>query len=364
MQFVAVDEKEGWVYFAAHGDPARAYDQHLYRVNLEGKDFTRLTEAPGFNEVQYRRLDFAPSKRFFLNTHSSVERPPAVELRTADGTLLQTLSKANIDALRELEWKPPEEFVVKAADGKTDIYGVLYKPYDFDPSEKYPVIESIYAGPQSRFIPWFMPDIPSQALAQLGFVVFNVVGRGTPGRGKEFQDVVYGNFGRHEIPDHVAALKQLAEKRPYLDLGRVGIYGGSWGGYFTIRAMLLAPDVYHVGVASAPVVEPFTHGNRIEMYMGPPWENKEGYEYASNLRFAHQLKGKLLLITGTSDLSGSFSQTMKMVEALISAGKPYDLIVLPEQDHSVAYPILSVTDVQTYWGEAIRRYFQEHLKTE
>ncbi len=361
MQFVAVDEKEGWVYFAAHGDPARAYDQHLYRVNLEGKDFTRLTEAPGFNEL-YRRFHFAPSKRFFLNTHSSVERPPTVELRTADGTLLQTLSKANIDAQRELEWKPPEEFVVKAADGKTDLYGVLYKPYDFEPSKKYPVIEHIYAGPQYRFIPWFMPDIPSQALAQLGFVVFNVVGRGTPGRGKEFQDVVYGNFGRHEIPDHVAALKQLAEKRPYLDLGRVGIYGGSWGGYFTIRAMLLAPDVYHVGVASAPVVEQFTHGNRIEIYMGPPWENKEGYEYASNLRFAHQLKGKLLLITGTSDLSGSFSQTMKMVEALISAGKPYDLIVLPEQDHSVYYPILSLTEVQTYWGEAIRRYFQEHLK--
>ncbi|MCH8247364.1 MAG: DPP IV N-terminal domain-containing protein [Bacteroidetes bacterium] len=359
MQFVAVDEKEGWVYFAAHGDPARAYDQHLYRVNLEGKDFTRLTEAPGFNEVQ-----FAPSKRFFLNTHSSVERPPAVELRTADGTLLQTLSKANIDAQRELEWKPPEEFVVKAADGKTDLYGVLYKPYDFDPSKKYPVIEHIYAGPQSRFIPWFMPDIQSQALAQLGFVVFHLVGRGTPGRGKEFQDVVYGNFGRHEIPDHVAALKQLAEERPYLDLGRVGIYGGSSGGYFTIRAMLLAPDVYHVGIASAPVVEPFTHGNRIEMYMGPPSENKDGYEYFSNLRFAHQLEGKLLLIHGTSDLSASFSHTMKMIEALIRAGKPYDLIVLPEQDHSVSYPILSLTEVHTYWGEAIRRYFQEHLKPE
>lgn len=358
VRVVAVDEKAGWVYFTAHGDRQRPYDNHLYRVSLEGKDFTRLTEASGYHEVK-----FAPSKEFFLDTHSNTQRPPAVELRKADGMLLQTLSRANIDALQELKWKPPEEFVVKAADGKADLYGVLYKPYDFDPSKKYPVIESIYAGPQARGTPSFMPDIPDQALAQLGFIVFYLDGRGTPGRGKEFQDVVYRNFGRHEIPDHVATLKQLGEKRAYMDLDRAGIYGGSWGGYFTIRAMLLAPDVYHVGIASAPLVEQFTHGNRIEMYMGPPWENKEGYEYASNLRFADQLKGKLLLIHGTGDLSASFSQTMKMVEALIRAGKPYDLIVLPERDHSVAYPILSLTQVRpTYWGEAIRRYFQEHLK--
>ncbi len=352
---VGVDEESGWVYFTAHGDQQQPYDTDLYRVNLEGKRLTRLTEAPG-----QHKIEMAPSGEFFLDTHSSPDRAPAVELRRVDGKLLQTLSRANIDALKVLKWRPPEEFVVKAADGKTDLYGVLYKPYNFDPEKKYPVIESIYAGPQVTVVPrtfigWPLP----QGVAQLGFIVFSVDGRGTPGRGKAFQDVVYGNFGRNEVPDHVAALKQLAEKRPYMDLSRVGVFGGSWGGYFTIRAMLLAPDFYHVGIATAPLVEQYTHGNRIEMYMGPPWENKEGYEYASNLQFAHQLKGKLLLIHGTSDLSASFSQTMKMVEALIRTGRPYDLLVFPEQDHNFPfYP----GNVATYWREAVTRYFQEHLK--
>ncbi len=354
MRVVAVDAKAGYVYFTAHADRQRPYDTHLYRVTLEGKNFRRLTEATGQHSIE-----FAPSEQFFLDTHSSPDRPPAVELRSADGKLLQTLSKANIDALKELKWSPPEEFVVKAADGKTDLYGLLYKPYDFDPNKKYPVIEYIYAGP------WICVWCPrtftirgqliklSRALAQLGFIVFGVDGRGTPERGKEFQDVVYGNLGRHEIPEHVAVLKQLAEKRPYMDLSRVGIFGHSWGSYFTVRALLLAPDVYHVGVASAIDAE---LGLWEVTWMGLPRDNKEAYEYGSNLRFAGNLKGKLLLISGTSDLNTPFAETMKMVEALIRAGKPYDLVVLPEQNH-----IPSGTSL-VYMFEAIRRYFQEHLK--
>lgn len=178
------------------------------------------------------------------------------------------------------------------------------------------------------------------------------------GIGSEPDDT--GNIGRHEIPDHVATLEQLAEKRPYMDLSRVGIFGHSWGGYFTIRALLLAPDVYHVGIASAPappekldvvVVEPW-----IVAGMGSPYNNKEGYEYASNLRFAGNLKGKLLLIHGTSDRTPPFSHTMKMVEAFIRAGKPYDLIVFPKQGHRYT------GKNRTYRREAVRRYFQEHLK--
>ena len=157
--------------------------------------------------------------------------------------------------------------MVKAADRETDLYGVLYKPFNFDPDKKYPVIESIYAGPQTTFVPDSFTDwgvIYPQALAQLGFSVFRVDGRGTPDRGKAFQDVVYGNFGRHEIPDHVATLKQLADERPYMDLSRVGILGHSWGGYFAIRALLLAPDVYQVGVASASAVAMSTFSRSIE----------------------------------------------------------------------------------------------------
>ena len=281
-----------------------------------------------------------------------------MKLRRADGTLLQILSKANIDALKaELKWSPSEEFVVKAADGKTDLYGVLYKPYDFDPNKKYPVIEWVYAGPQTAWVPRAFTDLRGvwpQALAQLGFITFIVDARGTPGRGKGFQDVVYGNFGRYEIPDHVATLKQLAEKRSYMDLNRVGVYGGSWGGYMTLRAMFLAAKVYQVGVALAPVVEPYLDAATHEPYIGLPQNNKEGYEYASNLRLAGNLKGKLLLSIGTSDFL--FSHTMKMVDALIRADKPFDLLVLPEQSHG------PTGRSGKYWREAVRRYFQEHLK--
>ncbi|MDA2929916.1 S9 family peptidase [Acidobacteria bacterium AH-259-O06] len=177
--------------------------------------------------------------------------------------------------------------------------------------------------------------------------------RGTPERSKAFRDVIYGNIGRYEIPDHVSALRQLAEKRAYLDLSRVGIFGHSRGGYFTVRALLLAPDVYHVGAASAARVD----WDSAEAFMGPPDKNKEGYEYASNLRLADKLNGKLLLIHGTSDESAPFSHNMRMVDALIHAGKRFDLIVMPEQPHP-----FSQGSANNYRQEAIRRYFQEHLK--
>ncbi len=366
---VAVDEKAGWVYFTAHAEE-RLYDTHLYRVNLEGQGFTRLTEGTGQHAIR-----FAPSQQFFLDTHSTIDRPPTVELRRANGELLQTLSNANIDALKDLKWKPPEEFVVTAADGETDLYGVLYKPYDFDPNKKYPVIEIIYASRQTTVVPRTFTSTrrgrEAQALAQLGFITFIVDGRGTPERGKAFQDVVYGNLGRHEIPDHVAALKQLAEERPYMDLGRVGVYGYSSGGYFALRALLLAPDVYHVGIAGAPAPDPpsspiqFSRtaagraGFGVLPQLGLPEINKEAYEYASNLWLAGNLKGKLLLVIGTSDVL--ISEIMKVVDALIRAGKPYDLLVLPEQYHSfLSFP----GTARTYFWDAMRRYFQEHLKPE
>jgi dipeptidyl aminopeptidase/acylaminoacyl peptidase len=352
VRVIDLDAKAGWVYFSAHADRQRPYDTHLYRVSLQGKGLMRLTEATGGH-----RIRFAPSKEFFLDSHSNLDRAQRVELRRADGTLLQTLAQANIDALKELKWNPLEEFVVKAADGETDLYGVLYKPYDFDPGKKYPVIECIYAGPQMWVVPriFISPAIGAQALAQLGFVTFIVNGRGTPGRGKEFQDVVYGNFGRHEIPDHVAVLKQLASMRSYMDLSRVGIYGHSFGGYFTIRAMLLAPDVYHVGVASGGFAEPIS--TLVEPYLGLLQDNKEEYEYASNLRLAGNLKGKLLLLVGTSEVL--FGTNMKMVEAFIRAGKPYDLNVFPEQEHDF---IDDPEIARRYYWETLRRYFQEHLK--
>jgi len=356
---ITVDDKTGWVYFTAHGNQQRPYDTHLYRVNLSGKGFAQLTEPTGQHEVQ-----FSPSKEFFLDTHSGVNRPPSVELRTADGTLVRILSKANFDALKELQWTAPEEFVVKAADGKTDLYGVLYKPYDFDPSKTYPVIEVIYGGPWesecvlSTFIPlgWGQTALE---LAQLGFITFVVDGRGTPERGKEFQDVVYGNVGRYEIPDHTAALKQLAEKRPYMDLNRVGVFGHSFGAYLALRALLLSPDAYHVAVCSDAAVGPPNYSIfDTEPYLGLPQKNRERYDYASNLWLASNLRGKLLFVWGT--FGGLFpTGLMEMLDALMRADKPFDLLFVPGRPHNMAG-----RPRWTYWRRAMGRYFQEHLKPE
>lgn len=357
---VAVDGEAGWVYFTARGDRSRPYDVHLYRVGLDGRGFRRLTNAPGQREVR-----FAPSKAYFLDAHSSLDRAPAVDLRRADGTLVRTLTRANIDRLEaKLDWRPPEPFVVAAADGVTDLHGVIYKPHDFDPSRKYPVIELIYGGPhvifsQRAFIGgyWAGTDyygVHAQALAQLGFVIFTVDGRGTPGRGKRFQDVAYRGIGRHEVPEHLAVLRRLAAERPYLDMSRVGIFGFSFGGYLTVRALLQAPDVYHVGVSIAGAQE--IEGCGWDAYMGAQDENPEGYASASNIPLAGNLRGKLLVIVGTADPSTPFHQVMRMIDALVQAGKPHDLVVLPDQGHWFDGAS------RVYALEAVRRYFVEHLR--
>ena len=350
-----VDEAGGWVYFTAHGDAQRPYDLHLYRVRLDGTGQQQLTEATGQHSVQ-----LSPSRQFFLDTHSTLDRPPRTELRAAGGTLLRVLSEADVSALAELGWQPPEEFVVKAADGTTDLWGALFKPRDFDPRRKYPVLDSIYNGPFVTWVPRTFLDpigIQAHAMAQLGFLVLVVDGRGTPHRGKAFQDVVYLNFGRNEIPDHVAALHALAARNPALDLDRVGIYGGSWGGYMTLRAMLTAPEVYRVGVATNSVVDFYDHeASSIEGYMGLPQEHPEAYEYGSNLRLADRLQGQLLMVHSTSDVNATFSATVKMIQAFILADRPFDFLPLPDQSH------IPRGTSQRYWLKALRSYFVERLQ--
>lgn len=350
----AIDERTGWVYFLGSDDAARPYDRHLLRVRLSGGDRQRLTEATGEHQVS-----ISPSLLYFVDTHSTVARPARSELRKVDGSKVMELRRADLTPLTEAGWQPPEEFRVLAEDNETVLFGVLIKPYPFDPERQYPVIDYIYNGPFSTWVPRNFSERRlhnTQALAQLGFVIFLVDGRGTPGRGKAFQDVVYRNFGRHEIPDHVATLHQLAAERPYMDLDRVGIYGGSWGGYMTIRALLLRPDVFHVGVATSSLVDLYDHeATGIEGYMGLVEENREGYEYGSNLRLADRLRGHLLLIHSTSDVNVTLSTTMKMVEAFIRAGRRFDLQLLPEQTH------IPEGIGRQYWLKAHRRYFVDHL---
>jgi dipeptidyl aminopeptidase/acylaminoacyl peptidase len=274
--------------------------------------------------------------------------------------LLRTLTEADTEGLKELGWKPPEEFVVKAADGKTDMHGILYKPNDFDPRKKYPVIEILY--PVSEWVPRTFvsgsdkesPHVWCQAMAQLGFLTLVIDTRGSSGRANEFSDMLYRNTGRYEIPDRVTALNQLAERLPYLNLSRVGVIGYSNGGYYAIRALLEAPEAYHVGIAVAPVVDRGAHFSY--MLLGPPEDNQEAYEYASLFRLAPNLKGKLLLIHGTHDRLVPLSHTMRMVEAFTRAKRPYDLMIVPGWGHWQGY------EWDEFRQETYRRYFLEHLK--
>ncbi|MGH7564728.1 MAG: alpha/beta fold hydrolase [Gemmatimonadota bacterium] len=350
---IAVDEVSGWLYWTGRTRDPRA-DHHFYRVRLDGTGLVRLTEGVEWHEIQ-----LAPSKRFFIDNHSSTARPPSAELRSVEGALLQILSTANIAALERLGWRPPEEFVVKAADGTTDNYGILYKPTDFDPETRYPVIELIYAHPCTRDAPRvFVENWPSywqaQALAQLGFLVVIVDWRGSSGLGTP-QAPIYGNIGRYEFLDHVAALQQLAARRPYMDLGRVGVYGQSYGGYTTLRAMLTAPDFYKVGIATSAITDLAEHPFN-EVWTGPMETQREAYEYASNIPLAKDLRGKLLLIHGTCDSAVPLSHTMRLIEEFARTGRPYDLILLPGVGHD------SFGSHEAYWLDAIRRYFVEHLK--
>ncbi len=359
----AIDEATGTVYVLAQSDPSRPYDLHLARVDLGATagnqdrprdGWRQLSEAPGQHRVQ-----LSPSRTVFLDTYSTVTQPPRTELRTTDGKLLAVLAEADVTALEALDWPMPEPFVVPAADGVTALHGVLYRPFDFDAKRRYPVIDIIYNGP---FITWapktFLDPVgqSAQRLAQLGFLVLVVDGRGTPGRGKAFQDVVFGNFGQHEIPDHAAALRALAATRPYIDLSRVGMFGGSWGGYMTLRALLTMPDVYHVGVVVNPVVDLYDHGaTDIEGYMGLPEQRPEAYRRASNLELVPQLRGKLLLMHSTNDVNATFSASVKLIDALIRADRHFELLVLPGQDH---WPQGASNE---YYQRRLRNYFAEHL---
>lgn len=347
----ALDER--WLYFTGRS-VERPYDKYLYRVGLDGAGLTRLTHAPGSHDIA-----FSPSGEYFLDTHSSLDRPPAVDLRRADGTLVETLSSARLEHLDDLPWAPPEEFILKALDGKSDIYGVIFKPWDFDPSRKYPVVEYIYNGPQESlraFEEPFTAQRVLRAIAQLGFVVFLADGPGTPERGVAFHEAAFGRYGTFEIPEHVEILRKLARNRPYLDLDRVGIVGHSHGGYLALRAMLTEPDVYRVGISMSPGVDLFSDLHfYFEPYLGLPDENPSAYEEGSNLRLAKNLRGNLLLIVGTEDY-GRYAGTMRMVAELIRFGKPHDLILLPAAGHNASGANAD------YELQAIVRYLVEHLE--
>lgn len=325
-----VDAKGGWVYFIARGREAGRdpYYRHLYRVRLDGTDLTLLTLKDADHNVT-----FSPDGSVFVDTYSRVDAPPISVLRHVSGGPAVELQRADIRRLLAAGWRFPKRFSVKARDGVTDLYGVLFLPSDFDPRHHYPVIDSIYPGPQQTRVPKSFKLDDAQALAELGFVVVAIDGMGTPGRSRAFREVSYGNLGdAGGLPDHVAGLRQLARERPWMDLSRVGIYGHSGGGFASARAILTYPDFYKVAVSSSG-----DHDQRIyhagwgERFQGYP--DGDNYAGIDNASLAGNLKGKLLLVHGGADENVHPAQTLGLAKALIDADKDFDLLILPDQHH-------------------------------
>lgn len=337
----------------ASPDRVRPYDRLAVTFNARSGSRIRLTEAPGVHTAV-----LAPSGRYFVDAWSSRNEPRRREIRRATGELGALVSVADASRLATIDWMPPEGFSAVAADGVSQIYGVLFKPRDFDPAKSYAVIDYVYAGPFSPSVPWnFLGNretLEARALAELGFVVAVIDGRGTPGRGKAFQDASYGRIGEIEIPDHVAALRVAAATRPWMDIERAGIVGHSWGGYFALRAMLTVPEVFRAGYAGAPgAVREDALVN--EPYMGSPTTNAEGYARAANEPLASNLTGALKLMHGALDTSAPLSTTLRMTQALIDAGKPFELLVMPGEGHTLE------GDAAEYYANDIGHFFLTNL---
>ncbi len=328
-----VDEEKRQVYFRAGGmypgqDP---YFIHAYRINFDGTGLTALTEGEGTHSISY-----SSDMAHYLDTWSRVDLPPCTELRrTSDRKIIIEVEKADVSRLVEAGWKPPEVFVAKGRDGRTDIWGIIIRPLDFDPSKKYPVVEYIYAGPHSSHVPKsFSPCHRMQPLAEMGFIVVQVDGMGTSNRSKAFHDVCWKNLGDAGFPDRILWHKAVAARYPYYDINRVGIYGNSAGGQNALGGLLFHPEFYKVGVSSCGC-----HDNRMdkiwwnEQWMG--WPIGPEYAASSNVDNAFRLRGHLLLIVGELDTNVDPSSTMQVVNALIKANKNFDLLVIPGGGHGM-----------------------------
>jgi dipeptidyl aminopeptidase/acylaminoacyl peptidase len=336
-QLLRVDETNRMLYFQGVGrergrDP---YFRHFYRVSMDGKPAQLLTPEDADHDISV-----SPSGRYFVDNYGKPDVPTVSVLRDESGKVVLPLEKMDISRLLAVGWKPPMPITVKDRGGVGDLYGLLYRPTNFDPSKKYPIVNRIYPGPQTGSVGsrQFSPSrADSQALAELGFIVVEIDGMGTPWRSKRFHAAYYGNMGDNTLPDQVAGMKELASRYPWIDIDRAGIYGHSGGGFATAAAMFRYPDFFKVGVSQAG-----NHDNRVyeddwaEKWQGLLEKNPDGttnYDNQANQLVAHQLKGKLLLAHGSMDSNVPYYSTLLVVDALIKANKDFDLIIFPNRGH-------------------------------
>ena len=330
---INIDEKRGYVYVitqAANADDL--YKQTLYRFRLSDGQAQKLTEAP---DIAAR---FSEDMEKLWVVRSGLPDRLEVETFNHDGSNRKIVWSPDFSFLKENGFSP-EIVKTVAADGKTELRSLILKPKGFDPKKSYPVLESIYGGPNANVIENVFPNFGLlnlwQELANRGFIIIRTDGRGTPGRGQAFQNYAAGRFGQVEIADHLAALRQLGKERGYMDLSRVGIFGASWGGYFTLRALLQEPDFYKAGVMMAPGFDVSSMRVSVESFMGClPIDCPAAYQAGDNSKDINKLKAPLLIIHGTADDDVPIAESLKLVEILQKAGKNHELIILPGANHS------------------------------
>lgn len=355
-QVLRVDEKNRALYFLADGREKgeNPYFAHLYRIGFDGKNVALLTPESGHHEIT-----FSSSGRFFLDRYSTPNVPSTTVLRDETGKIIGTVAKTDISKLLATGWQPPVPVMLKARDGQTDLFGLMYKPSNLDPTKKYPIINNIYPGPQGGSVgsPAFSPARGDcQAVAELGFIVVQIDGMGNPMRSKKFHDFYYGNMGDNTLPDQIAAMKELAQKNPWMDIDRAGVWGHSGGGFAAADAMFRYPDFFKVGIS-----ESGNHDNREyeddwgERYQGLLVKKADGttnYDDQANQNLAKNLKGHLLLAHGTLDDNVPPYNTLLVVEALIKANKDFDLLLLPNQRHG--YGSMSLYMTRRRWDYFVR----------
>jgi dipeptidyl aminopeptidase/acylaminoacyl peptidase len=348
-----IDEEARQVWFRAGGmnagqDP---YFVHYYRINFDGTGLTPLTEGDGNHTAQ-----FSGDRKYLIDTYSRVDMPPIHNLRrTSDGGLVCELEKADISELKATGWQPPEVFVAKGRDGKTDIWGIICRPKNLDPGKKYPVLEDIYAGPQGAYTPKsFSGSQRFASLTDLGFIVAQMDAMGTAFRSKAFHDVCWHDLKDAGFPDRILWHRAVAAKYPSYDISRVGIFGTSAGGQNAGGAVLFHPDFYKAAVANSGC-----HDNRLdkaswnEQWMGYPVGPQ--YSDCSNIDNARRLKGKLFLIVGEMDSNVPPESTLRFADALIRARKDFDLLVVPGADHGIRGPAFA------YAERRMRDFFVRNL---
>ena len=350
---------DGWVYFESYGRETGLYPYaaQLYRARIDGSQLERVTPEDAHHEIA-----MPESGDYVVDTYSMRDTAPVTVLRRADGQVVRTLEEADIGALVDTGWRPAEPFKVKARDGVTDLYGFLYFPSDFEPEASYPLIDYIYPGPQIGAVGYrgftANPRGFAQALAEVGFIVFQVDATGTPFRSKSFHDAYYGDMRDNSLRDHVEGIKQLALRHPQIDLDRVGIYGHSGGGFSSTDAILRFPDFYKVAVSGA--------GNHDQRSYSWGWGEKyhglleelpgggDNFDAQANHLIADSLQGKLLLTYGSLDDNVHPNATLLLVDELIKHNKDFDMLVMPNRNHGYASePYL----IRRTWD-----YFVEHLR--